>query len=49
MKEVIKLIKQNSEQANTYGKLVALYEVLADVQKRINAYESQLTINDKQK
>tara|TARA_B100000519_G_C14170716_1_gene403750 strand:- start:168 stop:359 length:192 start_codon:yes stop_codon:yes gene_type:complete len=52
--EFIKVAQENADEANIYGKLTSLYQVLNDVQIRINALEATLPKNywkrnDKQK
>lgn len=52
--EFIKVAQESADEANIFGKLTSLYQVLNDVQIRINALESTLPKdywkkNDKQK
>ena len=42
METILKIAKESAEEANTYGKLTALYQILSDVQIRINEIEAKL-------
>ena len=42
METILKIAKESAEEANMMGKLTSLYQVLNDVQIRINALESTL-------
>ena len=42
METILKIAKESAEEANTYGKLTSLYQILNDVQKRINDIEAKL-------
>ena len=44
---VAEIIKKNTDTANNYGKLTALYLVLNYIQREINKLESQLPPEDK--
>ena len=39
---LLKIAKESAEEANMMGKLTSLYQVLNDVQKRINDIEANL-------
>tara|TARA_R100000329_G_scaffold149858_1_gene141372 strand:- start:35 stop:181 length:147 start_codon:yes stop_codon:yes gene_type:complete len=47
MEEVIQLIKGNTNKANLYGKLSAMYQIQCMIQKEIKELERQLE-NDEQ-
>ena len=42
METILKIAKESAEEANIMGKLTSLYQVLNDVQKRINEIEAKL-------
>ena len=42
METILKIAKESAEEANMMGKLTSLYQVLSDVQKRINEIEAKL-------
>ena len=42
METILKIAKESAEEANMMGKLTSLYQVLNDVQKRINDIEAKL-------
>ena len=41
METILKIAKESAEEANMMGKLTSLYQVLNDVQKRINEIEKK--------
>ena len=47
-KEIVELVKINSDRANLYGKLAAMYKIQSMIQKEITELERKLDLDDKQ-